>query len=95
MVSPVGKRQPKEDIQLPQHCTTLPNSPTQVLPRGDYWGNLQGSTTEDQMEMEVGGEAYDNQHSDINGPHSYLQQHWSRDPCWGFCQGQSQVCGYV
>lgn len=51
-------------------------------------GNLQDSTTKDQMEMEIGGEAYNNQHSDLNGPHFYGQQHWSRDPYWGFYQSK-------
>lgn len=84
MVSPVRKGEANVYIQLFQHCRTLPRGPTQVLSHGDHRGNLQGSTTEDQMEMEIGDEVYSNQHSDLNGPHSYMEQHWSRDLYWGF-----------
>lgn len=36
MVSLVGKREPKVDIQLPWHCSLLPQRPTQVLLHGDH-----------------------------------------------------------
>lgn len=39
------------DVQLPRQCRTLPGKPTQVSLHGDDWGNLQGLTTKDQIEM--------------------------------------------
>ena len=42
-------------VQVPQHSRTFPGRCTQVLPHGDHWGNLQGSTTGDLIETEKRG----------------------------------------
>lgn len=43
------------DTQLPRHCKTLPRRLTQVSLHGDDWGNLQGLTTKDKIEMKKVG----------------------------------------
>lgn len=67
MVSPLGKREPKVDIQLPQHCRTLPRRPIPLLPHWDHWGNLQGLNHQASDRDREGGGAYGNQHSDLGG----------------------------
>lgn len=56
--SPVWQREPKVDIYFPQHCRTIPRRTTWVLSYSNQWKNLWGLTTEDEIEMENRGEAY-------------------------------------
>ena len=52
--SPI-EREPKLDIQLPWCRGKLAWRPTQVWPHWGHWGNLQGSTTGDQIDTEKEG----------------------------------------
>ena len=52
MVSPGGKREPKVDLQLPQHFRHFSGGPLGSLLMGITGGNLWASTTGYQIEME-------------------------------------------
>lgn len=85
MVSPGVKENPRWTSRLPQCCRTLPSKPTSVLSHKEYWENLWGSTTRDQIETEEMRGSYSNQCSDLCRPQSCLQWLWSRDPSQWLC----------
>ena len=51
-LSPVGKREPKVDLQLHQCCRTLSRKHTRFLPHRDHWGNVWGLNSGNQVETE-------------------------------------------
>ena len=80
VVSPMGKRNgfSKVDIQLSQYCWTLPVRSTWVSSYEDHWGNLQSSTSGEQIVTEKLCSTYSKHHSDLGGLHSYLKWHTGR-----------------
>lgn len=73
MASPVGKREPKVDIQLPQYSGVSPRWPTWVLTH-DGHRSLQGLISRDQIEAEKGNKAYSHQSSELGGSYTCLSK---------------------
>lgn len=63
-ISPVGQREPNGDIQLLQHCGSLPGRPTHVCPMRIKMGICK-AWTGDQIVLQKGNGAYSNQYSDL------------------------------
>lgn len=72
MIPPVGKKEPREDMQLPHYCRSLLGSPHSSFYLQGLQDNLQGLTTGNLIVTEGGG-ACNNQHSDLGRPSSCLQ----------------------
>lgn len=74
MAPSMGKREPRVDIQLPQHCGLLHGSPHSGLAPQGRQGCLWDVSTRDLIVTAKWGRACSNQHPDLGRPSSYLRR---------------------